>query len=167
MLICCSYANIAQTLMLIYSKQQFFQLCTMSQHQTRAISLLLEVEPPNFQPMFLSICGMRISKNLIFKNCELCLKRCCAYTFKIHKKCSLAYGAGASRTFNLGTPFFGSGISRTQIFFCFFQISKFFILTDLRGIFLFFPYITLLNFYSKAICHAFRLRNIFFWLTDP
>ena len=62
MLICCSYANIAQTLMLINSKQQFCQLCTMSQHQTRAISLLLEVEPPNFQPMFLSICGMRICK---------------------------------------------------------------------------------------------------------
>ena len=83
MLICCSYANIAQTLMLIYSKQQIFQLCSMSQHQTHAISLLLEVEPPNFQPMFLSICGMRICKNLIFKNCELCLKRCCAYTYSV------------------------------------------------------------------------------------
>ena len=138
MLICCSYANIAQTLMWIYSKQQFFQLCTMSQHQTRAISLLLEVEPPNFQPMFLSICGMRISKNLIFKNCELCLKRCCAYTFKIHKKCSLAYGAGASRTFNLGTPFFGSGISRTQIFFLFFSDFEIFHFDGFKGHFSFF-----------------------------
>ena len=77
MLICCSYANIAQTLMLIYSKQQFFQLCKMFQIQTRAISLIFEVKQPNFQPMFLYIVYAEseyVKKKLISKNCDFCLK---------------------------------------------------------------------------------------------
>lgn len=62
MLICGCYANIAPTLMSIYSQQQFFQFCKMSQHQTRAISLIFEIKPAKFQHSFLSIGRKRILK---------------------------------------------------------------------------------------------------------
>ena len=83
MLICCSYANIAQTLMLIYSKQQFFPILQDVPTSDACPSLIFEVKPTKFQSMFLSLYRMRICKKIIFKNCDLCLKSSCAYTYFI------------------------------------------------------------------------------------
>ena len=53
---------------------------------------------------------------------------------------------------------------RKKRIFLFFEI---FIFTLFIGIFLFFPYITLVNFCFQATSHSFSCRNMIFWLREP
>ena len=56
------------------------------------------------------------------------------------------------------------GLSDTWDIFLFFEI---FIFTLFIGIFRFFPYITLVNFWFQAPGHSFSPRNVIFWLREP